>query len=121
MLDEATLLRRMKELVDQYQNPAVYTQEFLAMTHQPYEGVRHYLSRLKGVAFNCTCSESVTYAKHLTMFKLVAGLVDEEIKEDILGSREKALEETVKTVEANESAKRVLRSCIRSLLDLSNV
>ena len=36
----------------------------------------------------------------------MAGLVDEEIKEDLLGGEEKTLEETVKTVEAKESAKR---------------
>ena len=35
---------------------------------------------------------------HITRFKLVAGLVAEEIKEDILGTDEKTLEETVKAV-----------------------
>ena len=48
-LNEATLLARMKELVVPFQNPAVYVHEFLAMMQQPDEGVRHYLSRLKGV------------------------------------------------------------------------
>ena len=37
---------------------------------------------------------------------LVAGQVDEKIKEDVLGTEEKTLEETVKTVEAKKSAKR---------------
>ena len=100
-LDETTLLLRMKELAVQYQNPAVYVQEFLAMAQQPDEGVRHYLSRLKGVATHCnfstscTCNETVSYANHLTRFKLVAGLVDEEIKEDVLGGEEKTIKETV--------------------------
>ena len=57
-------------------------------------------------SLSCTCRETVSYADHLTRFKLVAGLVDEEIKEDVLGGEEKTLEETVKTVEAKESAKR---------------
>ena len=111
-LDESTLLKKMKELAVQYQNPAVYVQEFLAMTQHPDEGVRHYLSRLKGVATHCnfslicTCWETVSYANHLTRFKLVAGLVDEVIKEDVLCGEEKTFEETVKTVEAKESAKR---------------
>ena len=86
-LDKAALLRRMKELVFQYQNRVVYLQEFLAMTQQPDEGVRHYLSRLKGVAthcnvsFSCMCHETASYTIHLTRFKLVASQVDEKIKE----------------------------------------
>ena len=43
-LNEATLLLRMKELIVQQQNPAVYVQEFLAMSQQPDEGVRHHIS-----------------------------------------------------------------------------
>ena len=35
----------------------------------------------------------------------MTGLVDDEIKEDILGWEDKTLEDTVKTVEAKESAK----------------
>ena len=35
----------MKELELKYQNPAVYVQEFLAMTQQPDEVARYYLSR----------------------------------------------------------------------------
>jgi hypothetical protein len=90
----------------------VYVQDFLAKTQQPDEGVRHYLSRLKGVAshcnfsLTCTCQETMSYVDHITRFKLVAGLVAEEIKEDIIGTDEKTLEETVKAVEAKESAKR---------------
>ena len=57
-LDESTLLKRMKELAVQYQNPVVYVQEFLTMTQQPDEGVQHYLSRLKGVATHCNFSSS---------------------------------------------------------------
>ena len=76
----------MKELTVQYQNPVVYVQEFLAMTQHPDESVRHYLSRLKSVAthcnfsLSCICRETASYANHLTRFKQVGGLVDEEIK-----------------------------------------
>ena len=111
-LDENTLIQRMKELAVQYQNPAVYVQEFLAMAQQPDEGVRHYLSRLKGVASHCdfsmacTFQETVSYADHITRFKLVAGLEDEEIKEDIFGTTDKTLEDIVKAVEAKASVKR---------------
>ena len=36
----------------------------------------------------------------------MSGLLDSEIKDDILGGEEKSLEETVKAIEAKESAKR---------------
>ena len=38
-------------------------------------------------------------------FKLIAGLYDSEIKEDILSAKDKTLEETVKQIEAKESGK----------------
>ena len=66
-------------------------QEFLAMSQRLDEEVPLYLSRLKGVvtycnfSLSCTCQETVSYANHLTRFKLMAGLVDEEIMEDVLG------------------------------------
>ena len=44
------MLEQMKGLAVRYQNPAVHVQEFLGMSQQSDEGVRHYLSRLKGVA-----------------------------------------------------------------------
>jgi hypothetical protein len=43
----------MKGLAVRYQNPAVHVQEFLCMSQQCEEGVRHYLSRFKGVAARC--------------------------------------------------------------------
>ena len=67
-LQENQLLSNMKELSVQYQNPAVYVQTFLSSSQQEDENVRHYLSRLKGIASHCnfqtkcTCGEIVSYA-----------------------------------------------------------
>ena len=44
------------------------------------------------------------------------GLVDEEIKEDVLASEEKTLKKTAKTVEAIESTKRVVQPCLWRLI-----
>ena len=55
------------------------------MSQQCDEGVRHYLSRLKGVAasceFNITCTYGVTnsFTETITRFKLIAGLDNKEI------------------------------------------
>ena len=115
-LTEATLLERMKELVVRFENPAVQVQTFLAINQQSDEGVRHFLSRLKGVATHCnfvarcTCGEPVSYADHVIRFKLVSGLMDEEIKEDILAAGELDLESTVKQIESKEGAKKAKNS-----------
>ena len=48
--EEAVLLKHMEQLAVEFQNPAVYVQEFLDIKQTPDEGIRHFLSRLKGVA-----------------------------------------------------------------------
>ena len=108
---EAVLLKRMEQLAVEFQNPAVYVQEFLDIKQTPDEGIRHFLSRLKGVAEHCefsvdsvcVCKKKVSYSDSLIKFKLVSGLLDREIKVDILGADDKLLEETVKAIEAKES------------------
>ena len=62
------------------------------MTQQPDEGIRHFLARLHGVATHCEfrvrcfCAQEVSYADNVIKFELVAGLIDKEIKEDVLGT-----------------------------------
>ena len=111
---EANLLKLIKQLAVRYQNPAVHVQEFLGLSQQQDEGVRHYLTRLRGSASkcnfveNCTaagCDSEVSYADSIIRFKLIAGLSDAEIKEDILSAEDKNLDETVKAIEAKESGK----------------
>ena len=52
------------------------------------------------------CNTDLSYSDSVIRFKLIAGLSDEEIKEEILSSQEdKNLEETVKEIEAKESGK----------------
>ena len=50
--DEAVLLKHMDQLAVEFQNPAGYVQEFLHIKQTPDEGIRHFLSRLKGVALH---------------------------------------------------------------------
>ena len=54
--NEMELLKHMEQLAVEFQNPAVYVQEFLDMKQTPDEGIRHFLSRLKGVALHCDFS-----------------------------------------------------------------
>ena len=110
---EKQLLELMKQLAVRYQNPAVHVQEFLGLVQHQDEGVRHFLTRLRGVAARCNFVEKcscdpqteVLYADSMIRFKMIAGLYDSEIKEDVLSSEDKTLDETVKAIEAKESWK----------------
>ena len=71
---EKQLLEIMKQLAVQYQNPAVHVQEFLGLVQQQDEGVRHYATRLQGVATRCnftekcSCEREVSYADSMIRF-----------------------------------------------------
>ena len=110
-LSEAQLVEHMKALTVRYQNPAVHVHEFLGLSQQADERVRHYLSRLKGVAsrhnfeVQCSCGITNSFTEAITRFKLIAGLVDTNIKRDILSKSNMNLEETVKAAEGKESGK----------------
>merc|ERR1711867_217861 len=60
-----------------------------------------------------TCNKDVSYADSVIRFKIISGLNDQEIKEDILSVEDKTLDETVEAVEAKESGK-VARKAIGS-------
>ena len=110
-LTEQQLTEHIKTLAVKYQNPAVKVQEFLGLSQQPEESARHYFARLRGCAthckFNikCSCGLENSYADMIIRFKLIAGLSDKEIKEDILSVEDKNLEETLKMIESKESGK----------------
>ena len=71
---EQQLLELMKQLAVRYQNPAVHVQEFLGLVQQQDEGVRHFVTRLRGVATRCnfvekcTCERDVSYADSMIRF-----------------------------------------------------
>ena len=48
---------------------------------------------------------SVSYSDQVIRFKLIAGLQDIDIKEDILSTEDKGLEDTVKMIENKESGR----------------
>ena len=94
-LSEVQLLGHMKDIAVRFQNPAVFVQQFLSLSQQQDEGVRHYLTRLRGLASRCNftvkcepCNTDLSYSDSVIRFKLIAGLCDDEIKEDILSSQD---------------------------------
>ena len=69
------------------------------------------MSRLKEVVsrcnfeMKCSCGMTNSFTEAITRFKLIAGLVDTDIKEDILSMSNMNLEETVKALEGKQSGK----------------
>ena len=83
----------------------VHVQEFLQQTQNQEEGVPNFLTRLRGVAApfefreRCQdCAWDVSYSDTIVWFKLITGLYNAEIKEDILSLEEKSLDNTVKAL-----------------------
>ena len=50
--------------------------------------------------------ESVSYADNVVQFKLVSGLMNEEIKEDVLAAGDRDLETTVMLIVSKEGTKK---------------
>ena len=57
---ETQLLELMKQLAVRFQNPMVQVQEFLHQVQNQEEGVRSFLTRLRGVAARCNFNEKCT-------------------------------------------------------------
>ena len=60
-------------------------------------------------------AKEVSYADNVIKFKLVAGLIDEEIKDDVLGTADLNFEATVKMIEGKEGARQAKQSLSQSL------
>ena len=67
-------------------------------------GLQHIVSSVRWV--RCLCTQEVSYADNVIKSKIVAGLIDEEIKEDVLGTADLDLEATIKMIEGKEGAKK---------------
>ena len=106
---EPELLAEIEKLAVLAQNNLVNVVQLLALTQDGEENVRAFLARLKSSASVCdlsvtctahTCEENVSYADKIILHALIRGLVDEEIREQVLAQTvEMSLDETVKFIE----------------------
>ena len=112
---EQQLLDLMKLTAVRYQNPLLHFQEFLSLSQNQDERVQHYLARLRAVALKCQftqkceCEKEVSFVDTLVRYRLVTGLFDEEIRNDMLAN-DKSLDKTITEVEAMENEKEA-RNC----------
>ena len=119
-LSEANLVKELRRLAVVKVNVAVNIKDFLELKQDAGEPVRQFQARLQGKALSCefnlktehkcTCGKvtevTVAYMEEMIRHKVVTGLVDPDILQDVLASDLKSLEETVVFVEGKESGKK---------------
>ena len=118
--DELTLFAVIKSLAVVPVARVVRRTDLLALKQDHGEATRTFLSRIRGKATTCAytkpcgvgpCTAVTDFTEVIVKDILIAGLVDEEIKKDILGWSEvdtKSVEETVSYIEAKEMARDAL-------------
>ena len=120
-MSEGELLKEIKRLAVMKVNTAVHVKEFWELKQDPGEPVRQFKAKLQGKALSCdfcvetnvTCgvcaaktNVKVSYMEEMIRHKVVAGLSDADILQDVLSADLKGLEQTVVFVEGKESGKK---------------
>ena len=120
MLEE-DLFREIKRLAVMKVNTAVHVKEFWELRQDPDEPVRQFKAKLQGKALSCEfqvvtnvtcggCAASapvkVSYMEEMIRHKIITGLADADILQDVLAADLKGLEQTVVFVEGKESGKK---------------
>ena len=117
---EQALLAVMKQMAVIPVAICVRRAEFLATKQDHGEKVRIFFARVKGKAATCAyivtcsseiCTQVIDFTDIMVKDVLIAGLVDEEIRKEVLGWADldsKSLKETVSFIEAKEMARNAL-------------
>ena len=107
---EGELLKEIKRLAVMKVNTAVHVKEFWELKQDPGEPVRQFKAKLQGKALSCdfhietnmTCGKcsaqanvKVSYMEEMIRHKVVAGLADADILQDVLSADLKELEKTI--------------------------
>ena len=130
--DEATLFAVIKSLAVVPVARVVRRTDLIALKQDHGEGTRTFLARVRGKAMTCgytkpcgvgTCTAVTDFTEIIVKDILIGGLVDEDIKKDVLGWSEvdaKSVEETVSFIEAKEMARDALNKPSASAAALSS-
>ena len=121
-MEEVELLKEIKRLAVMKVNTAVHVKEFLAMSQDSDEPVRKLYARLRGKALSCdfkvpavvrcdkevgyTHNVDINYADEMIRMKIITGLADPDILQDVLAADKKSLEDTIAFVEGKEGGKK---------------
>ena len=113
---EVELLAEIKKIAVITRSNLVNVVSLMSATQEHGESCRSYLARIRGLAnvcklsVTCTaadCSEQVSYTDTFVKYALIKGLVDNEVREELLSqSPELNLAQSLAFIEAKEQGKR---------------
>ena len=118
--NEDELLKKIKKMAVIPVAVCVRRAELMSMRQDHGENARAFYAKVKGKAATCsysagcssdTCTQVIDFTDIMVKDVVVAGLVDEEVKKDVLGWSDldgKSLEETITFIEAKEMARDAL-------------
>merc|ERR1719435_658453 len=113
---EVELLAEIKKIVVVTRSNLVNVVSLMSAAQDHGESCRSYLARIRGMANVCklsvtctaaACDEQVSYTYTFVKYALIKGLVDNEVREELLSqSPELDLEQSLAFIEAKEQGKR---------------
>lgn len=118
-VDEQNLMAAMKRLAVISTATSVRKTDLLTMRQDHGQPIRSFAAQVKGKAQvcnftkSCRCNVVVDYTEDIVKYVVLCGIVDEEIKRNILGQSdldEKSLNDTISLIENKEMASRAMSS-----------
>ena len=118
-MNAQNLMAAMKRLAVISTATSVRKTELLTMRQDHGQPIRSFAAQVKGKAQvcnftkNCRCNMVVDYTEDIVKYVVLCGIVDEEIKRNILGQSdldEKSLNDTISLIENKEMASRAMSS-----------
>ena len=108
---EGQLITNIRRLVVKQRNTMATVMQVLRMYQDSDQAVLNFIAQLKAAArlcqftAQCECSKAVEFTDMIVLYKLVAGIVDEELQKELLTKADRTLAEAEKMAVAAESAK----------------
>ena len=121
---EGDLLEAIKRLGVISVAACVRKAEVLSLRQDHGQPIRSYAAKVKGKAQTCAftkkctatdCQETVDYSEDIVKYVIITGIVDEDIKKDVLGYEgldSKSLNDTISIIENKEMAARAMNPSI---------
>ena len=119
-IGEANLLASIKQLAVLSVATCVRKTELFSLRQERDQRIRSFAAKVKGKAHTCafskkcgtpTCTQNVDYTDDIVKHVLLAGIVDEDIKREVLDLQDldsKSLNDTISLIESKEMAARAM-------------
>lgn len=110
-MSEESLLDNLEHLIVQKRNKLVTVMDMMAIKQDSSQKFLQFLAQVKAKARlcsfskKCSCGENVDYTEDMVLCRLVSGIHDQELQEDLLKVENLTLKKAEKLAVAKESAK----------------